>query len=75
VYGAAVAVPTTGCPIVASTEYVPPDALPPPPAITDLVIVNVPPDCAVTFADIANNAIERTAIDLIFRMLTAHLVF
>src|SRR6185503_13654256 len=36
-------VPARDCPIVPSRVNVPPDARPPPPPITDFVIVNVPP--------------------------------
>src|SRR5687767_5031375 len=40
------ALPASDCPIVPSILSVPPDARPPPPAMTDFVIENVPPDWA-----------------------------
>src|SRR5512132_3883051 len=46
-------VPATDCPIVPSTVNCPLDIRPPPPAMTDCVIVYAPPDCAT--------AIELTA--------------
>src|SRR6186713_1483791 len=64
--------PAMGCPIVESIVNDPPVERPPPPAITDLVIVNVPPDCAGTLnAEI--KTIDKAARIFMFLMFTANL--
>jgi hypothetical protein len=45
--------PAAACPDVPTTVNAPPTVSPPPPAITEFVMVNVPPDCGIAAAGIS----------------------
>jgi hypothetical protein len=66
--------------MVPSSVNVPPVARPPPPAMTDFVIVNVPPDCASEVALIAATPRKRMTREkrreklIMSRFFVAHLI-